>query len=78
MDQHLFRVGQMVTIGTDSGPGSCKAARQYKILCLLPMAGGGRAYRVKTVMEKEARVVMEADCRVARAAMFTTVAQPTG
>ena len=69
MDRYLFRVGQMVTLASPAqdaaGPA---AARVYKVLRLLAGIDGARAYRLKAIMEREPRVALESDCRIALSA----------
>jgi len=58
MSQHKFRVGQLV----DYNPGRLgmpAAARQYKILRLLPAEGPDLLYRIKAVGEAFERVAKE-------------------
>ena len=68
MPDHKYRVGQIVDLSPGLQQGIAGSPRKYKILRLLPFQLGERHYRIKTITEPFARVVMEVDilpCKLA-------------
>lgn len=56
-----FRVGQVVEFNPSPRVGVPAAAREYKILRLLPHERGERLYRIKTITESFERIANESD-----------------
>lgn len=59
---HKFRVGQMVDF-VPGKTGVIPSARSYKVLSVLPLEGGERLYRIKTIAEAFERVARESELR---------------
>jgi hypothetical protein len=59
MQQHKFKVGQMVSY---FGQGTLKAARgEYTVIARLPADSRGPQYRIKSKQEPHERLVSEPD-----------------
>lgn len=59
---HKFRVGQMVDY-VPSKSGVTPSARSYKVMSVLPLEGGERLYRIKTIAEAFERIARESELR---------------
>ena len=59
---HKFRIGQMVDF-VPSKTGVMPSARSYKVLHVLPLEGGERLYRIKTIAEAFERIARESELR---------------
>lgn len=60
MDQHRFRVGQVVQYCRPRADAPAPS-REYKILELLPTEGREHFYRIKTITERLDRVAKESE-----------------
>jgi hypothetical protein len=61
MARHKYRLGQAVDFVPGNRWGVPAAAREYKILRLLPFEGGDLLYRIKSTAETFERVAKERD-----------------
>lgn len=60
MANHKFKVGQMVDF-MPSRAGVPASIRGYTIVRLLPLEGGERLYRIKTIAEAFERIAKESE-----------------
>jgi hypothetical protein len=60
VSNHLYRVGQVVRY-TPGRAVSVAAAREYKVLRLLPAEHGENQYRIKSIAELFERIAQERD-----------------
>ena len=61
MAEHKFRVGQVVDFHPSPKIAFPAAAREYKILRLVPHERGERLYRIKTITERFERIAKESE-----------------
>jgi hypothetical protein len=66
MNNHKFRVGQIVGFSSQPRQDAPVLTRDFKVLQLLRHSSGECAYRVKTITEAFARIAKEGEICLAR------------